>query len=277
MPVRLKEYDRLLKILGALNRPVLALSGGVDSSFLCHALTASGAEGACAVTLKSDFFPESEIERARMAARSSGIEHYLIDITGLHYELIGSNDPDRCYFCKRGIFAEIKAFAERRGLKDILDGTNADDSDELRPGMKALREMEIISPLKDAGFTKALIRKAARSLGIAAADIPSSSCLATRFPCGERPDREKVKKVAMAEEYLRAKGIGQLRVRIHGRLARIEVSAGQMSLFCDDSFTEVVVSYLKSLGFEYITLDLQGFRSGSMDLHIKQDKKNGQR
>lgn len=247
----------------------LAFSGGVDSSLLLKAaVTAASATGkrVFAVTFDSRLHPSCDLEIAgRVAAELGGI-HHVISVNELEQEAIRDNPVNRCYLCKKHLFETLRAFAEARGIRYILDGTNEDDMHVYRPGIRALKELGIISPLADLHITKAQVKALAASYGISVASRPSTPCMATRIPYNTRIDYDSLERIGRGEAYLRTVVSGNVRLRLHGAIARIEVDSVSMGTILERRLE--IVARLKELGFAYITLDLEGFRSGSMDLGI---------
>lgn len=249
------------------NPVCLALSGGVDSSLLAALIGKCAAENgtkAYGVTFDTVLHPAADMEAARKAAEEGGLLHKVISVNELEFERIKNNPKDRCYICKKGLFQKLKGFAENHGVKTIYEGSNYDDLSQYRPGMKAVKELEISSPLLDHGFTKKEIREWASQLGISSASRPSSPCMATRLPYNEELDLFTLRRIEAAEEALKELGFGVIRVRLHKDVARLEIPVEQFS----QALEQVVLirNILKSLDFRYITLDLEGFRSGSMDI-----------
>lgn len=249
----------------------LAFSGGVDSSLLLKAAVQAAEKSGkqvYAVTFDSRLHPSCDLEIAgRVAAELGGI-HHVIAVDELEQEEIRTNPVDRCYLCKRHLFATLKAFAWERGVKRVLDGTNEDDLHVYRPGIRALRELQITSPLADLHITKAQVKELAAAYGISVASRPSTPCMATRIPYNTRIDYDTLRRIGEGEAYLRTLVQGNVRLRLHGDIARIEVDRGAMERLL--GLGDQVAKRLKDLGFPYITLDLEGFRSGSMDIKIKQ-------
>lgn len=249
----------------------LAFSGGVDSSLLLKAaVTAASATGkrVFAVTFDSRLHPSCDLEIAgRVAAELGGI-HHVISVNELEQEAIRDNPVNRCYLCKKHLFETLRAFAEARGIRYILDGTNEDDMHVYRPGIRALKELGIISPLADLHITKAQVKALAASYGISVASRPSTPCMATRIPYNTRIDYDSLERIGRGEAYLRSVVSGNVRLRLHGAIARIEVDSVSMGAILERRLE--IVARLKELGFAYITLDLEGFRSGSMDLGIEE-------
>lgn len=244
----------------------VAFSGGVDSSLLLKlAVICAGEKGrqVFAITAATDLHPVMDEEIAGKVAGETGARHKILRIRELEQEDIRCNPVDRCYRCKRYLFERIGEMAEKAGASVVLEGTNVDDLSQYRPGLRAIEELGIKSPLKEAGFTKAQVRRLAQEYGISVADRPSSPCLATRFPYGTRLTVEKLKKVEQGEEYLRTLELYNVRLRVHGDIARIEADREALGTVLEHR--EEIVLHLKGLGYRYITLDLEGFRSGSMD------------
>ncbi len=243
---------------------VIAFSGGVDSSLLLKlACEAAKNTTVYAVTIQSELQPQNDLEIARNVAMETGAEHVVLTIHELQEAGIQTNPKDRCYLCKKYLFGQIQQFAAQKGIKRILEGTNEEDLHKYRPGIRAIRELGILSPLAAAGMTKQEVRTLANEYGISVANRPSAPCLATRFPYGTTLSLEALVRVEQAEQYLHELGFWNVRVRVHGEIVRIEV--GKEELLEVIAEKEKIISYLKTLGYHYITLDLEGFRSGSMD------------
>lgn len=244
----------------------LALSGGVDSSLLA-ALIGRCAEKnktkAYGVTFDTVLHPAADLPAAQAAARESGLLHKVITVNELEFEKIQNNPKDRCYICKKGLFSRLREFASDHGIERIYEGANYDDLSQYRPGMRAVKELGIKSPLLEHGLTKQEIREWAKELGIASASRPSSPCMATRLPYGETLDLFVLRRIEAAEEALKEMGFPVVRVRLHGDVARLEVPLEQFSQVMEQIVS--IKNILKALNFRYITLDLEGFRSGSMD------------
>lgn len=250
---------------------IVAFSGGVDSSLLLK-LAAVGAlkngKKVFAVTLHTTLHTMNDIEISKKVAEELGAEHIIIKIDEIANAGIMNNPVDRCYRCKKYLFTEIKNKGEALGIKNILEGTNADDMKMYRPGIKAIKELGIISPLEEAGFTKAEVRKLAGELGVSVSNRPSAPCLATRFPYGTTLSYDEMKKIEIGEEYLKNLGFYNVRLRVHGDILRIEVDKEKLSKIIE--LKDEIISFLKNLGYIYITIDLEGFRSGSMDIFNKE-------
>ena len=256
----------LCSILRDVRRALVAFSGGVDSSFLLrYAVDVLGRDSVLAVTVDSPLLPRGEAGEAVELARSWGVHVCSVELNPLADRNVAQNTPDRCYLCKTLIFTHLSDMAKRSRISWVLDGTNADDGEGYRPGIRALEELGVRSPLREAGLTKDQIRSESRRLGMPTWDRPSSPCLATRFPYGNHISMEAVRMVDRGEKYLRSLGMEQVRVRVHGDVARVEVPAGRIGDLVHGEARERIIATFREIGFRYITLDLQGFRSGSMD------------
>ncbi len=260
-----RKYGNLEAGLTAMGRALIAFSGGVDSTLLLKAAHDVLGDGALAVTVSAEIHPGWEIEEAASLARDIGARHKLIRIKALSNPDIATNPPDRCYHCKRFIFARLFDIARREKIAHVLDGTNADDVSDFRPGGRALRELGVDSPLRDAGLTKKDIRLLSRHLGLRTASKPSLACLASRFPYGTALDRKNLRMVEAAERFLRELGFVQARVRHHGSVARIEVDPARLSRLMQKRIRERISRRLKDIGYAYVALDLEGYRTGSLN------------
>lgn len=261
-----KKLENLRQNIKKLKRILLAFSGGVDSTFLAKiCIDVLGKDNVLAVTAKSGLVSPSELKEAVDIARNLKIPHKILDLDALDIPNFSDNPPQRCYYCKQELFSRFITLAKEEGLDFVIEGTNADDTEDFRPGRKAIRELGIKSPLRQSKLTKAEIRILSKELGLSTWDKPSFACLASRFPYGEKITREKLERVDQAEDYLRKMGFSQFRVRNHKDLARIEVLPSQIKKFMDKGLREKIVKTLKNLGFAYVTLDLIGYRMGSMN------------
>jgi uncharacterized protein len=218
-----------------------------------------------AVTSASQLYPTRELEDAKAMAAEIGVEFVLITTDELGIEGFADNPPDRCYWCKRELFREVAEAARLRGFDAVADGANADDPSDWRPGLRAAAEAGVASPLKEAGLTKVDIRTLSRDLGLRTWSKPAKACLASRFPYRHRITFEALRRVGAAEEYLAALGLSQYRVRHHGDLARIEVAGDDIARLADPAIRNDLVAAFKRLGYTYVTLDLQGYRTGAMN------------
>lgn len=264
-PASLEEKERRLEsILRAAESVVLGYSGGVDSTLLLRkSLDVLGAANVLAVTAASATYAAEEVDEATRLAESLGATHERLRSTELEDEGFLLNPPERCYYCKSDLYGDLVALASARGFRAVIDGSHAEDALDFRPGLKALDERGVLSPLKDAGFTKADIRELSRRLGLPTADKPANACLASRFPYGEAITTEKLGRVGRAERVLRDAGFPVARVRHHGDVARIEVPVEDRERLL--AAAAEIVPRLKELGYVWIACDLQGYRSGSMN------------
>ncbi|MCG0274914.1 MAG: ATP-dependent sacrificial sulfur transferase LarE [Thermosediminibacteraceae bacterium] len=270
----MEKLEKLNNRIKELKRVIVAFSGGVDSTFLLKVcLDVLGKENVLAVTARSSTYPTREFEEAKKLAESLGANHEIIISEELEVPGFSDNPPERCYYCKKELFGKLLKMARERGFNYVLDGSNADDTGDFRPGMKAKDELGVLSPLKEAGLTKAEIRALSRKMGLPTWNKPSFACLASRFPYGEKITKEKLNRVEKAEDLLNSLGFVQYRVRSHGDLARIEVSPGEIERFFDKALREKVVAGLKELGFLYVSLDLAGYRTGSMNEGLREEEK----
>lgn len=248
---------------------IVAFSGGVDSSLLLKLVCESGStlRKVYAVTMQTMLHPAGEIESARKVAEEIGAEHIVILVDELMDAGIEDNPEDRCYLCKKHLFSKMKDKAQELQVEVLMEGTNEDDLHVYRPGLRAIRELGVISPLAEAGFTKDEVRLLAAEYGLSVSDRPAAPCLATRFPYGTRISYDELARVAEGEQYLKGLGLYNVRLRIHGQVARIEVDDEKIGKILE--YRRQIVEYLKKLGYSYVTLDLEGFRSGSMDIGIR--------
>jgi pyridinium-3,5-biscarboxylic acid mononucleotide sulfurtransferase len=259
-----EKGSRLGEILRGYGRVAVALSGGVDSSYLCAAAREELGEGAIAITVVSPMLPKSELADAREIAALLGMRHVFVDAREIE-EDVATNPPDRCYHCKKRGFGAIALAAREEGIGVVLDGTNADDEGDYRPGMRAIVELGVASPLRLARLTKADIRELSRRAGLPTWDKSAASCLASRIPYGERIDAAKLARIEEAETFLRGMGFAQLRVRCHGDLARIEAAPAERAKLCDTEIMDRVAGKLRELGFLYVCMDLEGYSMGSLN------------
>ncbi|MBX3026231.1 ATP-dependent sacrificial sulfur transferase LarE [bacterium] len=248
-----------------MGRVLVAFSGGVDSSFLLQVAAEALGDGVIAVTTRSPTAPEEDEAMACALAAALGVRHRLIDANELDIPGYAANPVDRCYFCKDSLYEICAAEAQRLGVSAIVDGVNLDDLGDYRPGLRAAQEHGIRHPLAEVGLSKAEIRTLSRRAGLPTADRPSSPCLSSRFPYGTRITLDGLRRVAAAERVLRALGFRECRVRAHEPIARIEVPASELARLAAPEVRDVVVRELRAIGFGYVTVDLQGFRSGSLN------------
>jgi uncharacterized protein len=259
------KLAKLKSLLAELGSVAIAYSGGVDSTVLVAVAHEVLGDRAVAVTASSPTYPPHEVALAKSLARQLGVRHILIETNELDDLSFVANDPQRCYYCKGGLMNQLKRIAAEEELCWVVDGTNHDDLGDYRPGRRAAEECGVKSPLMEAGLTKADIRRLARSMGLPNWDKPSNPCLASRFPYGTPITEELLERISHAEQSLAKLGLGQLRVRHHGDIARIEVSPDDMALLADGEIRLQVVEEFRALGYRYVTLDLAGYRQGSMN------------
>ena len=258
----LKQLERHIEKMGSL---AVAYSGGVDSTFLLKVAHDVLQDQVLAVTARSSTYPERELKEATEFTHSAGIKHIVIQSEELEIEGFTNNPPNRCYLCKYELFSKIKEVAGKYRIQYIAEGSNIDDLGDYRPGMQAIKELGIISPLKDTGLGKDAIRKLSRQMGLPTWDKPAFACLASRFPYGVKITRDKLAMVNRAEQYLLNLGFKQVRVRHHGDTARIEVAEAERLKYFYLELMDNIYKQFQKIGFAYTSLDLKGYRTGSMN------------
>lgn len=268
------KRKKLEKILEEMGNMAVAFSGGVDSALLLAVAARLYHVKLIAVTATSISYAEHEKDDAQRFAQRMGVKHRYLDFDQMSIPEFVANGPERCYYCKKAIFSSIQAYVAEDGFTNVVDGSNADDVKKYRPGSKALAELGIRSPLQEAGLSKAEIRKLSREMGLFTASKPSYSCLATRIQYGEAITPEKLARIEQAEEFLAKLGFTHIRVRSYGALVRIEVEPSQITLMAQVNTRNKIIARLTELGYQYITLDLAGFRSGSMDAELSKLQQN---
>lgn len=260
-----QKKNTLVNNLKGLPSLMVAFSGGVDSTFLLAVAAEALGKRVLAVTATSEVHPVTDIKNAKEFTIAQGIRHIMYESDEKNIPEFRANLPDRCYHCKKAICIKLKEIAKEHGITHIAHAINADDLSDYRPGIKAASEMGLIAPLVDAGLTKEEIRFLSKEMGLITWDMPSMACLASRIPYGEPITDEKISMVQRAENILAEAGIKQYRVRHHGTVARIEVGTDDFSIFSNQKFREKIIKDFKSIGFLHIALDLEGYRSGSMN------------
>ncbi len=268
------KQDCLRNHLKSLGSVAIAFSGGVDSTFLLKTAHDVLGDNVLAVTARSCSFPERELREAKTFCAKNGIRHLVCESEELEIEGFSKNPPDRCYLCKSELFTKIWEIARREGIPHVAEGSNLDDKGDYRPGLIAVREQNVLSPLRHAGLSKADIRTLSRKLGLPTWNKASFACLSSRFVYGESITEEKLAMVDKAEQFLLDRGFHQVRVRIHQRIARIEVEPEEFPRFLENGLAAETSRTLKELGFSYVTLDLAGYRTGSMNDSLKSDSAN---
>jgi uncharacterized protein len=267
-----KKYDHLCNIVGQAGSAIIAFSGGVDSTFLLKVCVDQMGKKVLAVTARSETYPERELQEAKNLAGLIGGRHLIIDTKELEAPGFSNNPPHRCFLCKSELFSKLKQIANDHGIPWIFDGSNADDVGDFRPGRKAARELGVRSPLEEAELSKEEVRTLSKMLNLPTWNKPAFACLSSRFPYHTEITEPALRQVEDAEDFLWNLGMREFRVRHHDTIARIELGERELSLFWQDQQRHKIVQHFKSLGYKYVTLDLQGYRTGSMNETLTEDQ-----
>jgi uncharacterized protein len=266
------KYDHLRTIISQADSAIIAFSGGVDSTFLLKVCVDMLGEKALAITARSETFPKRELQEAEALAERIGALHLIIDTEELAAPGFSSNPPHRCFLCKSELFSKLKQIAKERRIPWIFDGSNADDVGDFRPGRKAARQFEVRSPLEEAGLGKEEVRTLSKMLNLPTWDKPAFACLSSRFPYHTKITEPALRQVEDAEDFLWNLGMREFRVRHHDTIARIELGEKELSLFLETGLRNKIVQHFKSLGYKYVTLDLEGYRTGSMNETLSKEQ-----
>ena len=264
-----RKLGKLREIIFREGSAVVAFSGGVDSTFLLRVASEILGRGLLAVTATSPTYTESELNGARKLAKSFGVRHMIVDSNELKIPNFAGNPVNRCYYCKSELFSILRKIADSKGMKAVFDGSNADDESDYRPGRKAAKEIGVLSPLSEAGLSKDEIRTLSRRLGLKTWDKPSMACLASRFPYGTKITSKRLKMVEAAEAALKLMGFRTVRVRYEGDTARIELGQEEIRKAARKPTREKIAREFRKIGFVYSALDIEGYRTGSMNLALK--------
>jgi uncharacterized protein len=264
-----QKQDKLFSLLAEMGRVMVAYSGGTDSAYLAWAANRVLSDNAIAITADSASIPESHKRDAEAFARECGFRHEYIETHEFDNPDYVKNDPNRCFHCKDELFTELTALGHERGIEHIVYGVNVDDLGDYRPGQRAAKLHQVEAPLVDAGLTKAEIRELSRLANLSTWDRPASACLSSRIPYGTAVTVENVKTVEVGEESIRALGFRQFRVRFHGELVRLEIAKDELARALTPEMAKAFVEIFKPLGFHYVTIDLEGYRQGSLNSVLK--------
>ena len=260
-----EKYQKLEQILAGYGSAAIAFSGGVDSTFLMYAAREALGDRACAITANAEAVPDSEIREAVEYCAACGIRHKVLTVTQMDIPGFAENSEERCYLCKKVLFGQILNTAAGMGCAVVAEGSNSDDDHDYRPGMRAIRELGVMSPLREAHLSKADIRALSRQFHLPTSSKPSFACLATRIPYGDKITEQKLRMAELGEQYLRELGFAQVRVRVHDTMARIEVAQTDIGRLAAEPVRSQVYERLREIGFTYICADLKGYRTGSMN------------
>ncbi len=263
------KYESLKEYIASLGSAAVAFSSGVDSTFLLYAAKEALKDNVIAVTASSCSFPKRELNEATDYCKKMGIRHFVVESEELKIEGFSENPPNRCYLCKHELFTKIRELAASQGIKEVMEGSNLDDNGDYRPGLKAVEELGVKSPLREIGLTKQEIRDLSEHFDIPTWNKQSFACLASRFPYGDTINEKKLGMVDKAEQLLLDMGFNQLRVRIHGDMARIELLPAEFDRFMDEKVRQTVYDKFKEYGFKYVALDIMGYSTGSMNEALK--------
>jgi len=260
-----EKYEELKEYIKELGSVAVAYSSGVDSTFLLKVAHDVLGDNAVALTARSSSFPQREWKEAEAFTKENGIRHLVVQSKELEIEGFSENPPNRCYLCKKELFSKMKEMAHQHGFQQVAEGSNVDDLGDYRPGLAAIEELGIKSPLRHVGLTKDEIRHLSKEMGLPTWEKPSFACLASRFPYGETITSEKLKMVDEAEQLLLDLGFRQVRVRHHDTIARIEIEESQFPRIMEKEIRDKITKRFKEIGFTYVSLDLAGYRTGSMN------------